>query len=104
MSFQRHLKICPFSKVSDAAEILQVRQDRKRVAEEQEIYPKITHLNVRIEIIKQVFCNLLQYRSPTRPALIEVSVIAQTDFRMERECALKWIKFFDYYCCYRGPV
>lgn len=71
-------KICPFSKVSDAAKILQDRQDKKRMAEEQDICPKITHLSGRIEIITWVFCNL-QYRSPTRPALIKVSVIVQTD-------------------------
>lgn len=59
---ETHLKICPLSKVSDTAKILQDRQDRKRMTEEQEICPRITHFSGRIEITTQVFCNLLQYR------------------------------------------
>lgn len=79
MSFQRHLKICPFSKIPDTAKILQNRQGRKRMAEEQEVCPKITYLSGRIEIITQIFFNLFQYRSPTRPDLVRASVIAQAD-------------------------
>lgn len=59
---EMHLKICPLSKVSDTAMILQDRQDRKKMVEEQEICPKITQFSGRTEIIIQVFCNQLQYR------------------------------------------
>lgn len=48
------------------------------MTKEQEIYPRITNLSGNVEIVTQAFCNLLQYRSPRRPAFIEVSVIAQT--------------------------